>query len=230
MQTERFTLTTRHGMRLVGLVDYPDGEGPVGQVLALCHGYGGNKEGFYLRTITAALTEAGIAGVRFDFTNAVGESQGSIRDASVGGYADDLEDVLDFLPTRPRLAQARQSIAGHSYSGRVVLLVASRRPLVEAVFFLSGVYRGDDPAMAAAVARIRAPIYIIHGEQDEQVPLRHAEALAAAAGDKVAGLTIVTGADHNYIVPGTATVVAAAIRDALEGLPRPPSASRSTAG
>lgn len=219
---QHFTLTNHRGRRIAGLIDYPSGTEPVARTLVVCHGYGGDKDGDYLRRIAATLAEAGIAVVRFDFTDGAGESDGTLRDASVGGYADDLEDVLDFVARQPRLADGAVSIGGHSYAGMVVLVVASRRsrraPAIAAVFFLSAVFdRTDEFDMPAMVERIRAPIVIVHGAHDREVPLSQPEALRRVAGDRVVATTIVPGADHNYHAPGTATRLAETIRDAMTG-------------
>jgi alpha/beta superfamily hydrolase len=216
--TERFTITNRQGKRLVGLVDYPAGDGAVGKLFVACHGYGGDKDGRYLRTIAGTLTTAGMGMVRFDFTNGAGESEGTLRNASVAGYADDLDDVLDYLYTLPRLAQSAAAVGGHSYAGRAALVVAARRPAIAAVFFLSAVYPSTEFDMPAIVAAIQAPIFIVHGSADREVALRNAEALQAVAGDQIAGVTIIAGADHNYTVPHSADKVAAAIQEALATL------------
>jgi pimeloyl-ACP methyl ester carboxylesterase len=216
--TEQFTLTTRHGQRLVGLIDYPPGGAPVSRTLVLCHGYGGDKDGRYLRQIAATLNDAGDAVVRFDFTNGAGESDGTLRDASVAHYADDLDDVLDFVARQPRLAASAVSIGGHSYAGMVVLAVAARRPGLAAVFFLSAVYnRTTDFDMPAVVARITAPIVIISAGADREVASTQADALARDAGPKVIARAVVDGADHNFTAPGTAAQLADIIRDTLAG-------------
>lgn len=214
--SERFTLTTRHGQRLVGLLDYPTGTGPVARALVLCHGYGGDKDGRYLRQIAATVTEAGGAVVRFDFTNGAGESDGTLRDASVAHYADDLDDVLDFVAHQPRLAASAVSIGGHSYAGMVVLAVAARRPGLAAVFFLSAVYnRTSDFDMPAIVARITAPIIIISAGADREVSSAQADALVRDAGPKVISRAVVDGADHNFTASGTAAQLATMIRDTV---------------
>lgn len=218
MATEPFRLTNRRGQRLVGLIDYPAGEAPVAKVIVACHGYGGNKEGRYLQVIAATLTTAGMGMVRFDFTNGAGESDGNLAGASVAGYADDLDDVLDFLPTQPRLKVSAMSIGGHSYAGRAALVVASRRPAIAAVFFLSAVYRSTEFDMPAVVAAVRAPIFVVHGNVDREVPLSQAEALQHVAGDKIGGVTIIPGADHNYTVAGSAAKVATTIQEAMATL------------
>ena len=228
--TERFTIANRRGRRIVGLIDYPPGVDPVGRTLILCHGYGGDKDGRYLRAIAAAATAAGGATVRFDFTDGAGESDGTLAGASVAGYADDLDDVLDYAAGLPRLAGGAFGIGGHSYAGQVVLVVAARRPGLPAVYFLCGVYgRDGDRTTAAVVDRIAAPIAIVHAGADREVPLAHAEALARAAGPKVGHFEIIPGADHNFTAPGTAERLAGIIRDGFF-VPSAPGAPGGGAG
>lgn len=156
--------------------------------------------------------------VRFDFTNAVGESEGTLRDASVAGYADDLDDVLNVLPSQPRLAGSRNAIGGHSYAGRVALVVAAQRTDILAVFFLSAVYPSSEFDMPSVIGRIQAPIYIIHGAADREVAPHNAETLQRVAGDKIAAVTIIPGADHNYTTAGSAAIVATTLRDEMVSL------------
>lgn len=222
--SQRFTLTNRHGQRIVGLLDYPPGEVPVARALVLCHGYGGDKDGRYLRQIAATLVADGVAVVRFDFTNGAGESDGDLSVASVSGYADDLDDVLDYLRDQPRLSLSASAIGGHSYAGMVVLVVAARRPEVAAVFFLSAVFdRTKEFDMAAVARRITAPIVIIGAGADREVAATQAAALARSAGPTIRAHLTVPGADHNFTAPGTARQLAEMIRDTL-----PPAAPKTT--
>ena len=61
--TAPFTLTNRHGQRIGGLLDYPPGDAPLARALVLCHGYGGDKDGRYLRQIAATLVADGVAAI-----------------------------------------------------------------------------------------------------------------------------------------------------------------------
>jgi alpha/beta superfamily hydrolase len=222
--SERFTLTNRHGQRIVGLLDAPPGDAPLARTIVLCHGYGGDKDGRYLREIAATLVAAGVAVVRFDFTNGAGKSDGAISGASVSGYADDLDDVLDYLRAQPRLSASAVAIGGHSYAGMVVLVVAARRAEITAVFFLSAVFdRTKEFDMAAVARRITAPIVIIGAGADREVATTQSTALAQIAGPTVIAQFIVPGADHNFTAPGTARQLAELIRDTLP--PAPPTTS-----
>ena len=213
---QRFALTNRHGQRIVGLLDLPPGDASLARTLVLCHGYGGDKDGRYLRQIAATLVADGVAVVRFDFTNGAGESDGAIGDASVSGYADDLDDVLDYVGAQPRLSGSAIAIGGHSYAGMVVLVVAARRAAIAAVFFLSAVFdRTKEFDMAAVARRITAPIVIIGAGADREVAATQGAALARIAGPTVIAQLSVPGADHNFTAPGTARQLAELIRATL---------------
>ena len=221
---QRFTLINRHGQRIVGLLDTPPGDGPLARTLVLCHGYGGDKDGRYLREIAATLVADGVAAVRFDFTNGAGESDGTISGASVGGYADDLDDVLDYLSQQQRLRGSAIAIGGHSYAGMVVLVVAARRAEIAAVYFLAAVFdRTKEFDMAAVARRITAPIVIIGAGADREVAATQGAALARIAGETVIAQLTVPSADHNFTAPGTARQLAELIRDTL-----PPAETKST--
>lgn len=215
-----FTLTTRHGQQLVGAIDYPAGAGPVARALVLCHGYGGDMAGRYLRRIAATLTEAGVATVRFDFTNGAGKSDGALSDASVAGYADDLDDVLDFVRAQARLRDSMLAIGGHSYAGMPVIVAAARRRDIAGVFFLAAVFdRTKEFAMAEVAAQVMAPIVIIVAGKDREVAATQADALVRAAGERVVARVTIPDADHNFTAPGSASVLADAIRARLPASP-----------
>lgn len=210
---EPFALTTRHGQQLVGAIDYPPGDAPIRATVVLCHGYGGDQEGRYLRQIATTLTAAGVATVRFDFTNGAGASDGDLGGASVAGYADDLDDVLDYLRQQPRLGANPLAIGGHSYAGMVVIAVAARRADIAAVYFLAAVFdRTSDFDMAALAREVAAPITIILAGADREVSAAQAAALVRAADSRVVARLTIPGADHNFTAPGTALALAEAIR------------------
>ncbi len=221
-----FTITNRHGRRIVGLLDAPPGTAPVARTLVLCHGYGGDKDGRYLRQIAATLLAADVAVVRFDFTNGAGESDGALGGASVGGYADDLDDLLDFVRRQPRLRESAIAIGGHSYAGMVVIVVGARRPDIAAIFFLAAVFdRTAEFDMAATARAVAAPITIILADADREVPAAQADTLVRVAGNRVVARLSIPGADHNFTAPGSALALAGAIREQLLA---PPPASGSS--
>ena len=75
------------------------------------------------------------------------------------------------------------SLTGHSFGGAVVIQAASRSPLVRAVCTLATQSYGIEPI---ATLGPRCPLLLIHGEEDELLPVRCSEfAFAKARWPKV---------------------------------------------
>lgn len=73
----------------------------------------------------------------------------------------------------------------------------------------------------ARIARLRAPVLVIHGDRDDIVPLSHGEALfAAAAGPKA--MRVFPGLGHNDLVALAGRAYAEAVASWAAGLPSPP--------
>ena len=119
-KTRRVTFTGGTGHRLVGILDYPDGE-PRGTALyAPCFTCG--KDLKAAARIGRALAEWGIAVLRFDFTG-IGDSDGVFAETN---FTDNQSDVLaaaDFL--REEIG-GPELLIGHSLGGAAVLSMAQR--------------------------------------------------------------------------------------------------------
>ena len=104
---------------------------------------------------------------------------------------------------------------GESLGGAVALGLAIEEPPLACVLqstftSLRDIARAHYPPALSALAgeaypslqripRLRAPLLILHGDEDEIVPLSHAEALFAAAPEP-RRLRVVAGAGHNDLV------------------------------
>lgn len=89
--------------------------------------------------LTRALTQAGIAVLRFDFTG-LGESEGDFADTTFSSNVDDLEAAAAWMAER---LEAPSILVGHSLGGAAVLQAAARLPSVRAVATLGAPF---DPA------------------------------------------------------------------------------------
>lgn len=121
---EKIVIKNRKGQRVVVLVE----EQPHAKGLAfVMHGLGGNKEFEHIATFAQAFTESGYTVVRFDTTNAFGESDGNFSDATTTNYYEDLEDVISWAKTQPWY-QEPFCLAGHSLGGYAVARYAEEYP------------------------------------------------------------------------------------------------------
>jgi putative redox protein len=135
MATRRVELENRRGRRLSARLDLPDEAAPgsaasaptATALLAHCFTCGKDLKG--LVRLSRTLTEHGFAVLRVDFTG-LGESEGELGEAGLGGDADDLEDAAAWLASELR---APSLLVGHSLGGLAALLAAARLPSLRAV-------------------------------------------------------------------------------------------------
>jgi uncharacterized protein len=160
----------------------------------------------------------------FDYRG-YGQSQGGRFRLSERGTYRDAEGALAYLASRRELASTQLVYFGQSLGAAVAVEVARRHPpaglVIETTFStLKDVARVHYPYVplwllqtkyetAAKLPELQIPLLILHGDQDEVVPLAQAERLYAAANEPKT-LAVVHGARHNdiYIV-GSAEYFAA---------------------
>lgn len=126
---------------------------------------GGLKEWANIPSVSAALLEAGIATLAFDYRN-FGDSEGEPRDeVDYSGQIEDFQSAISFASTLENVDGDRIGIWGTSLGGRNVLLVAARDNRVkcvvsqvpglqmpaEALAYMGG-YGGDAAALEQALA------------------------------------------------------------------------------
>jgi len=125
--SEKLTFPGSHGASLAGRLELPEGT-PRGYALfAHCFTCGMNVAA--AARISRALTDFGIAVLRFDFTG-LGKSGGDFSHTNFSSNIDDLEAAADFLRDN---YEAPSLLIGHSLGGAAVLSVAHRIAEVKAV-------------------------------------------------------------------------------------------------
>ena len=127
MRIERFEFSGRHGQRLAGRLDAPDGEASAHAVFAHCFTCG--KDVLAASRIAHALAERGIATLRFDFTG-LGSSDGDFANT---GFSSNVEDLVAAAAALRGQDRAPRLLVGHSLGGAAVLAAAAQIPEVAAV-------------------------------------------------------------------------------------------------
>ena len=208
---ERFTLPVAQ-RTICGVLHLPDRQKP--PFIIACHGLYSSKDSDKFTEIADRFTRGGLGVVRFDF-GGCGESSGDIADTTASGRLRELEAVAGFARSHPDLGDSF-GILGSSFGGFLALFYAARHPVRALSVWatplrLSDIYHTIpeedlqrlNKAFFTDAADYRLPellatlhtVQIIHGEQDEVVPVRHAEEMfALTAGPK--SLEIIAGADH----------------------------------
>ncbi|MFA6271631.1 MAG: alpha/beta fold hydrolase [Patescibacteria group bacterium] len=114
-----------------------------GPLVVLCHGYrsfGGTPQ---VAKVARALREKGFTTVRLDATNSTGKSSGKLVDFTVGGYVQDIKQVVSH--TLKYLNQKQYILVGYSIGGTAVTVIASRDRRISRLILQSPTY--DVPAV-----------------------------------------------------------------------------------
>lgn len=127
MKSQRLEFIGAHGHKLAARLDGPDGEVNAYALFAHCFTCG--KDVFAARRVAQALTEHGIAVLRFDFTG-LGASDGEFANTNFSSNMDDLVAAADFMR---QTYQAPSLLIGHSLGGAAALAAADQMPEVKAV-------------------------------------------------------------------------------------------------
>jgi uncharacterized OsmC-like protein/alpha/beta superfamily hydrolase len=127
MKSEHLRFPGARGATLAARLDSPAGTPAAYALFAHC--FTCSKDLKAAGQISSALTERGIAVLRFDFTG-LGESEGDFAGTDFSSNVDDLVAAADFLR---RERQAPRLLVGHSLGGCAVLAAAERIPEVRAV-------------------------------------------------------------------------------------------------
>lgn len=216
-------------------LDYTFHSGPVNdRVLVLGHGVTGNKDRPFLVSLAEGLSAVGISTLRFSFAGN-GESEGRFEDATISKEVADLSAVIDALGDRTicyaghsmggavgMLRAHRDDRIGHliSLAGMVDTKGFALREFGDVIpdrgnmwddpdCPLSQAYM-DDLAQIGTVVNlagdIAVPWLLVHGVEDDVVPLQDSRDVCARAGDN-AQLIEVPGADHVFSNGATGVMV-----------------------
>jgi dienelactone hydrolase len=181
---ERVTFDS--GGRAIGVTCFEAPAQPRAAIIVL-HGAGGirSSRGYPLQ-LAVALAEAGFATYAvhyFDRTNTV-SAYGSMLRQSFPLWLETVKHAVDWVSQRSAVDATRIGTLGVSLGGYLVVAHALKDPRIRAVVEFAGGIEIEATPMSQRLP----PLLILHGEQDEQVPVskgRELEALARRVGTRV---------------------------------------------
>jgi fermentation-respiration switch protein FrsA (DUF1100 family) len=181
------------------------------------HGLLSSKDSDKYVQIGETFSQAGLAVCRFDFRGC-GESEGSLAETTVAQRVADLRSGVERMRVHPAL-NGRLALLGSSLGAYVSLFVASQDFKVKALAAwatpanLDELAERPDAVHAQGLGdafiaeleagrHLRAPVgtrycLFIHGDQDELVPLEHAQHLFEASLNPKK-LEIIPGGNHQF--------------------------------
>lgn len=160
MASQRFDFPNPAGQRLAAVLDLPAGTPHAYALFAHCFTCG--KDNLAAARIARALSEHGIAVLRFDFTG-LGASEGEFANTHFSSNVADLVAAADHLR---RTHQAPSLLIGHSLGGAAVLAAATDLPEVRAVVTIGA---PADPAHVVGLFRDRLDEIRSQGEVEVQL-------------------------------------------------------------
>lgn len=203
-------------------------------IVIIGHGVTGNKDRPFVAALSEGLSQAGIPAMRISFSGN-GASGGNFVDSTITKEVADLGSVLDVLPGR-RICYAGHSMGGAvgvlraSQDDRIKLLVSlagmvHTKAFAEREFGavragegfmwdepacpLSQAYM-DDMARINSVAnlapQIKVPWLLVHGTEDDVVPIQDSYDVFRKANDPVE-LIEIKGASHVFAAEFTEVMV-----------------------
>jgi hypothetical protein len=162
--------------------------------------------------VAKSLARIGCPVVRFNFRG-VGRSEGAFDDGP--GELDDFRAALDFMRARyPNVKEVWA--AGVSFGGWVALAGGAADSRVTALLGVAvPITRRDCEAVVAA----GKPVFLIHGERDELIPLREVRKFYARLPEPKE-LVVIDAADHLF--DGKLSELGEAVEDLLGDFPPNP--------
>jgi len=142
MQNQKVVFENHRGQALSGILDLP-AEAPAGYAV-FAHCFTCSKNLKAASNIARALTGAGIAVLRFDFTG-LGQSEGEFSDTNFSSNVDDLLAAVSYLS---REHEAPAILIGHSLGGTAVLQAAAE---IESAVAVVTIGSPSDPAHVAGM-------------------------------------------------------------------------------
>ncbi|MGD9890465.1 MAG: alpha/beta hydrolase [Dehalococcoidia bacterium] len=190
--TERSARISGDNVELEGVLHLPDGVPPFAGV-AVCHPhpqYGGDMNNTVVAAVCRALTDRGMAALRFNFRG-VGRSTGAYDGGQ--GEARDATAAVAFLAEQDEIESGTVGLAGYSFGAMAALAGASER--VQALALVSPPLQG---VSKERLSGYDGPLLMITGDSDHICPAAAFREMAASLTREVEA-EVVPGADHFWM-------------------------------
>lgn len=205
MFIEKRTFKNSRGLKLSAVYEGEDRQAPT---VVICHGYASSKDSESQQDLRPRLLKVGLSVFAFDFTGC-GQSQGNIADLTPNAGIDDLKSAI------ANLCRRDLALVGSSFGGYVALRFAEENSLlalalkapvsdwstvksdqIDTIKMQKFLKEVSDVDIYTKAADIKCPVLIIHGDDDNVVPLQQSEILIKKMGSKKKNLKVIKDAPH----------------------------------
>ncbi|MEY2640771.1 MAG: hypothetical protein RL150_164 [Candidatus Parcubacteria bacterium] len=122
---KKHTLTNRHGLKIVGVLECDRAE-PAGTCVIM-HGWGGHRNKPTVQAIKKAFLAAGFQTFNVDATHSFGESGGDFEQSTLQTFWEDFEDATTWAKTQDWFV-GPLAVAGHSKGAYAAARYAEEHP------------------------------------------------------------------------------------------------------
>ena len=123
--------------KLVGIITPPEKTDAARPAVILCHSFTGFKEIKHLFVLAEELSKKGFAVLRFDFSDCVGESEGTCEHMQLRSQVEDIMSSIDFIQTKEYVNDDKIGVAGHSLGGAAAIVAAAQDQRIKALVPIS---------------------------------------------------------------------------------------------
>ena len=125
------------GLRIAGVLRFPDAPAARSPVVVLLHGFGSNKSGAWIGITAALLARWGYASLAIDFRGC-GESDGPRARVICLEQVADTRSAVGYLAARADIDAARIAVFGHSFGAAVAVYAGGVDQRIAAVISSGG--------------------------------------------------------------------------------------------
>ncbi|OGK38484.1 hypothetical protein A3F03_03260 [Candidatus Roizmanbacteria bacterium RIFCSPHIGHO2_12_FULL_41_11] len=196
----KLIFSNSNGQKLAGILTSPTVNTPT-PIVVMAHGFHSNKNSSTFTRLKELFLTRHIASFCFDFFGH-GESAGKIEDVTIAEGADDITQAIRLVKKQ---GYQQIGLIGSSFGGICSLIAAAKSLDLKFLVLKSPV------ADFAAAKKITIPTLIVHGNQDEEVPVSQSRQLVQTLQNGT--LIEIKGADHRYSGKGQMEQLISAIDD-----------------
>lgn len=229
MKNQEFSIPC-DGLSIHAKLDFPKQNKQIYPLLIILHGLTGHMEEHHIIAAKDSAITCGFVTLRVDLYGH-GKSDGAFKDHTILHWLLETMRIIHFAETLPYVSDIY--LCGHSQGGLTAILVAGMMPndikalipMSPATILVSSPEKlwqktnehkhlplNEDYFLTAhilplekCIKNYHGPILLIHGTNDQTVPLAYAQALAKQEAKESKNFQFVTinGADHCYTHPGS---------------------------